>query len=172
MKRFIRGSQLTGIFLLSTVAAAQILSDAEIANRINAYLTPFVATGNFTGTVLVARRGSVLLRQGYGMANYELRVPNSPETRFHIASVSKPFTAAAILQLQEQGRVKLSDYVSRFLPEFPNGNRITLDHLLTHTSDPQYQRHARLRCLRPQPADNLRIGSQVRRIAAGVPAGQ
>jgi len=61
-------------------------------------------------------------------------VPNSPETRFHIASISKPFTAAAILQLQEQGKIRLSDPVSRFIPDHPNGNRITLDNLLTHTS--------------------------------------
>src|SRR5207237_4814101 len=55
-------------------------------------------------------------------------------TRFHIASVSKPFTAAAILQLQEQGRLSISDRVSRFVPGFPNGDRITVDNLLTHTS--------------------------------------
>jgi CubicO group peptidase (beta-lactamase class C family) len=134
MKLFCTRLQLASIFLLSTIAAAQVLSDAEIANRINAYLTPFVASGNFTGTVLVARKGQLLLRQGYGMANYELQVPNAPETRFHIASVSKPFTAAAILQLEEQGRLNVTDHVSRFVPSFPNGNRITLDHLLTHAS--------------------------------------
>jgi CubicO group peptidase (beta-lactamase class C family) len=68
------------------------------------------------------------------MANYELQVPNTPETRFHIASVSKPFTAAAILQLQEQRRLDINDHLSRFLPDFPNGDGITLDNLLTHTS--------------------------------------
>jgi CubicO group peptidase (beta-lactamase class C family) len=68
------------------------------------------------------------------MASYELKVPNSIETRYHIASVSKPFTATAILQLQEQGRLSVSDPVARFIPDFPNGERITLDNLLTHTS--------------------------------------
>jgi CubicO group peptidase (beta-lactamase class C family) len=132
MRRFAI-SQLASIFLLS-LAASQVVSDDEIVNRVQTYLTPFVTTGNFTGAVLVARTGKVLLRQGYGMANYELHVPNSPETRFHIASVSKAFTAAAILQLQEQGRLKVTDQVSRFVPSFPNGHRITLDNLLTHTS--------------------------------------
>jgi CubicO group peptidase (beta-lactamase class C family) len=132
MKRFV--SQLASIFLLSSLAPSQVVSDDEIANRVQTYLTPFVTTGNFTGAVLVARTGKVLLRRGYGLANYKLQVPISPETRFHIASVSKVFTAVAILQLQEQGRLKLTDHVSRFVSDFPNGDRITLDNLLTHTS--------------------------------------
>ncbi len=99
-----------------------------------AYLRPFEETGNFSGTVLVARNGRVLFRQSYGMASRELNVPNSNETRYHIASVSKPFTALAILQLQEQGRLNLPDAVSHYISDFPNGDRITLDNLLTHTS--------------------------------------
>ena len=111
-----------------------ILSDVELVARIKAYLTPFAETGNLSGVVLVARHGRVLMRESYGMANYELNVPNSPLTRFHIASVSKVFTAAAILQLQEQGRLNVGDRVSRFVPDFPRGNEISLDNLLTHSS--------------------------------------
>jgi CubicO group peptidase (beta-lactamase class C family) len=109
-------------------------SDFELAARIRAYLAPFAESGNLSGVVLVARHGRVLMRESYGMANYELSVPNSPRTRFHIASVSKAFTAAAILQLQEEGRLSVSDRVSRFIPDFPRGKDITLDNLLTHTS--------------------------------------
>ena len=71
-------------------------SDFELATRIRTYLAPFAESGNLSGVVLVARHGRVLMRESYGMANYELSVPNSPRTRFHIASVSKAFTAAAI----------------------------------------------------------------------------
>jgi CubicO group peptidase (beta-lactamase class C family) len=110
------------------------LSDQQIASRVQAYLAPFSETGNFSGSVLVARHGRVVYRHSNGMANYELRVPNSNATRYHIASISKAFTAAAILQLQEQGRLKLSDSVARYVPAFPNGDRITIDNLLTHTS--------------------------------------
>lgn len=109
-------------------------SDLELVARVKAYLAPFAETGNLSGVVLVARHGRVLMRESYGMANYELSVPNSPLTRFHIASVSKAFTSAAILQLQEQGRLNVSDRISRFVPDFPRGNDITLDNLLTHTS--------------------------------------
>lgn len=109
-------------------------SEDDLRNRVTAYLAPFVDSGNFTGAVLISRHGQVLLRQAYGLANYELNVPNSPRMRFHIASVSKAFTAAAILQLQEQGRLALSDPVSRFLPDFPEGDKIRIENLLTHTS--------------------------------------
>jgi CubicO group peptidase (beta-lactamase class C family) len=109
-------------------------SDFEFASRIRAYLAPCAESGNLSGVVLVAHHGRVLMRESYGMANYESSVPNSPRTRFHIASVSKAFTAAAILQLQEKGSLSVSDRVSRFVPDFPRGKDITLDNLLTHTS--------------------------------------
>ena len=126
MKPFNRALQIACVLLFNGIACSQGLSESQIANRLGAYLQPFVETGNLTGTVLVARKGRVLFRHSYGMANYELQVPNSPETRFHLASVSKAFTAAAILQLQEQGRLSVADPLSRFVPDFPNGERITL----------------------------------------------
>jgi CubicO group peptidase (beta-lactamase class C family) len=134
MKRFVLAAVIACMILPNVSALGQTVSDKKIASRIDAYLKPFGETGNLIGSVLVARGGRILFRQSYGMANYELRVPNSSETRFHIASVSKPFTAAAILQLQEQGRLSVSDHVSTYVPGFPNGDRITLDHLLTHSS--------------------------------------
>jgi len=126
--------QIACVLLSGGVGYCQDPPDAQVASRMGVYLKPFAETGNLSGTVLVARKGRVVFRHSYGMANYELQVPNSPETRFHIASVSKPFTGAAILQLQEQRRLSVADPVSRFLPEFPNGGRMTLDNLLTHTS--------------------------------------
>jgi CubicO group peptidase (beta-lactamase class C family) len=120
--------------LFVSLASGQDQTENRIAHELAAYLRPFAESGNFTGAVLVARKGRVLFRSAYGMANYELRVSNSPETRFHIASVSKPFTALAILQLEEQGRLSVSDPVTRFVPDFPYGEKIKLEHLLTHTS--------------------------------------
>lgn len=115
------------------LSSGQATPDPQLVVRIESYLRPFVETNNFSGAVLVARGGKVVFRRAYGMANYELAVPNAPETKFHIASVSKPFTAAAILQLQEQGKLNISDTVARFV-DFPSGDRITIEHLLTHTS--------------------------------------
>jgi CubicO group peptidase (beta-lactamase class C family) len=82
----------------------------------------------------MARNAKPEISKCYGMANVELKVPNSPTTRFHIASISKPFTAAAVLQLEERGQLSVDNPLNRFFPGYPNGDRITLRNLLTHTS--------------------------------------
>ena len=89
----------------------------------------------FMGAVLVARGDSVLLDDAYGSADLEWGVPNRPTTRFRIASLTKQFTAAGILLLEERGRLRLTDPVSRHLPDAPAAWReVTLFHLLTHTA--------------------------------------
>lgn len=133
MKRFLLGI-LSVCILLGGTARAQATPDGAVAARIGAYLAPFAASGNLSGTILVARHGQILFEQSYGMAHHGWQIPNSSKTRFRIASVSKIFTAAAILQLQEQGRLQVSDSIARYLPDFPNAERITLDSLLTQTS--------------------------------------
>lgn len=106
----------------------------DLAARMDAYLRPFVQTNNFSGVVLISRRDSVLYQRGFGLANPAFGVPNTPQTRFHIASISKTFTAAGILLLEDRGQLHTSDPVSRFLPGYPNGYRIRIDHLLVHSS--------------------------------------
>jgi CubicO group peptidase (beta-lactamase class C family) len=104
------------------------------AEAVDAFVAPYVSSNNFTGVILVARGDSVLLERGYGLANPELGVANTPRSRFHIASVTKAFTAAAILWLEERGRLRTSQPVAGYLPGYPNGERLRLEHLLTHTS--------------------------------------
>lgn len=83
----------------------------------------------------IYEKGKVAYAQGYGMADLNLNVPITPQTMFDIGSTSKQFTAAAILLLEQQGRIKLSDDVRKYLPELPDyGATITIDHLLHHTS--------------------------------------
>ncbi len=90
--------------------------------------------GGFWGAVLVALEGEVILAKGYGFADYGSR-PNTPRTLFEIASASKPFTAAAVLRLQMEGKLRVQDPIARFLPHVPQDKReITVHHLLTHTS--------------------------------------
>ena len=125
----------------STALWAQISSTktspttrGDLSARIDAYLRPFVQGNNFTGVVLVSRGNRVLFQKGYGLANPSFDIPNTPQTRFHIASISKTFTAAAILLLEERGKLSTTDPVSKFLPDYPNGDKIRLEHLLTHKS--------------------------------------
>lgn len=91
--------------------------------------------GAFSGAVLVAREGRPLLSRGYGWANLEQATRNTPQTKFQIASISKQFTALAILILQEQGRLDLHQPLNALVPtELPAWQDVTLHHLLTHTS--------------------------------------
>ena len=108
--------------------------DRGLEERVDAYVKPYLELGGFNGSVLIAKGGKVLFSKGYGMANYELNVPNTSRTRFHLGSVSKTFTAVAIMILQEQGKVYVRDPLSKFIPDYPNGDRITIHHLLTNTS--------------------------------------
>ena len=89
---------------------------------------------NFSGTVLVTRNDSILLKKAYGYADYEWKVKNTIDTKFSLASVSKQFTAAAILQLAERKKLSLDDRLSKYYPDFPKGHLITIKMLLTHNS--------------------------------------
>ncbi len=116
----------------------------------DAYVNRYVEGKNFSGAVLIAHGGKILLAKGYGMANYELGVPNTPRTKFHIASTSKPFTAAGILLLEERGALRVEDPLSKYVADYPNGDKITIHHLLTHTSGipdvnrfPEYDRESK-----------------------------
>ncbi len=84
--------------------------------------------------LLVAQDGRILYQNGYGYADIGNRVRITPETKFRIGSITKQFTAAAILKLQEGGKLSVDDKLSKYYPDFPRGNEITLYHLLTHTS--------------------------------------
>jgi len=119
---------------LTPVLAQVPVQRGAIATQVDAYLKPYLDAASFSGAVLLARGGKILLSKGYGMANYELNIANTPQTKFHIASLSKTFTAAAILLLQERGLLSVQDPIARFIPDYPRGNEITLHHLLTHTS--------------------------------------
>lgn len=88
----------------------------------------------FSGAVLAAKEGELIVHEGYAMANLELEVPNTPQTIFRIGSVTKPLTALAMMQLAERGAIRLEDPVSRYLPSFSQGERSTVKHLLSHSS--------------------------------------
>jgi CubicO group peptidase (beta-lactamase class C family) len=106
----------------------------SLESRVAAYVEPYARTNNFSGVILITKDGRPLVRRGYGQAIREFDVPVTPETKFQVASVSKSFTAAAILFLEQQGKLQTSDPLDRFIPGYPSGGRLTLHHLLAHTS--------------------------------------
>ncbi len=96
----------------------------------------YAKTGRFQGSVLVAEKGEVIYQKGFGYANAELKVPNAPETKFRLGSITKQFTALLMMQLAAEGKVKLDGRLSDYVPEYPKATaeRITIHQLLTHQS--------------------------------------
>jgi CubicO group peptidase (beta-lactamase class C family) len=94
-----------------------------------------VRNNHYSGAVLVSRDGEVLIKKGYGLADVEWQIPNKPDTRFSIASVSKQFTAVLIMKLQEEGKLRVTDRVCLYLDPCPESwSSIRISHLLSHTS--------------------------------------
>ncbi|MBC7829660.1 MAG: serine hydrolase [Chitinophagaceae bacterium] len=108
------------------VPSSEILTD-NFYNSLKGKEGPGIA-------VLVAKDGNVLYRKGFGYADVKNKIPVTPETKFRIGSVTKQFTAAAILKLQENNLLSVNDKLSKYIPDFPRGDEVTIHHLLTHTS--------------------------------------
>lgn len=108
---------------------------AQDTARMEQIIQSHVADRSFMGTVLVTKDGHALLDKGYGSADLEWQIPNAPDVKFRLGSLTKQFTAASILLLEERGKLKVSDPVSKYLPDAPPAwSKITLYQLLTHTS--------------------------------------
>src|SRR5215208_2265645 len=123
------------VVAIAFVLATSSASLAQDTARMEQVIQSHVSAGTFMGTVLVARDGAVVLDKAYGMANLELDVPNTPDTKFRLGSITKQFTAASILLLEERGKLKVDDRVKLYLPDQPAAwDRITVHNLLNHTS--------------------------------------
>ena len=125
--------------MIRQIFATVLLAGACLAQdnvaRMEQVVQTYASSKQFMGSVLVARDGRVLLDKGYGSANLEWDIPNTPTTKFRLGSVTKQFTAACILLLEERGRLKVDDPVKKHLPEAPAAwDPVTIFHLLTHTS--------------------------------------
>jgi len=106
------------------------------AAKINEVMTAANKYRLFNGSVLVAENGKVIYKKGLGLANMEWNIPNTPETRFRLGSITKQFTATLILQLVEQGKIKLDGKITDYLPDYrkDTGAKVTVHQLLNHTS--------------------------------------
>jgi len=120
------------IFLLVGTSLASDDTAAKLEKLLNSYHD----AGLLNGVVLVADHGKVIYKKGFGYANFEWQVPNTPDTKFRIGSVTKPFTAILVLQQVEAGKIRLDAPITQYLPEYraDTGGKVTIRHLLTHTS--------------------------------------
>ena len=118
------------VLLLSLGASAQ-----DLLPKIDEYMNAAVKVDRFSGTILVARDGKLIASKGYGMADLENDVPNTPETKFRLGSITKQFTSAAIMLLQERGKLSVQDSVCKYVAPCPEAwQPITLHQVLSHTA--------------------------------------
>ena len=121
------------IFVCACPLAACFAQDSS--SRMEQIIQGYVANKKFMGSILVARDGKILLNKGFGFANLEWNIPNSPTTKFQIASLTKQFTAASIFLLEEHGKLNVNDPAKKYLQDAPaSWDNITIYNLLTHTS--------------------------------------
>jgi len=137
MNRFVALVVLCLLFI--QLASAQIFAAPQLTQQIvvkaEEYMNAAVRVNRFSGSILVARDGKPLISRGYGMANLELDVPNKPQTVFRLGSLTKQFTAMAIMILQERGKLHTNDPICNYLSDCPAAwQSITIRNLLTHTS--------------------------------------
>ncbi|WP_109853278.1 serine hydrolase [Aquimarina sp. AU58] len=118
------------------------LQAQTINDKIEEMMQKHVELDQFSGTVLLAKEGKILYQKAFGDANKSYQIKNNIDTKFNIASMGKMFTGVSIMQLEEQGKLKINDPVVKYLKDFPFGNKITIHHLLSHTSGlSNYMRH-------------------------------
>jgi len=131
MKKSIKLIALYTVLFLSIHTFAQ-----DKAKQIEQLLSKYTEYGQFNGSALVAENGKVIFKKGFGSANFEWNVPNQPDTKFRLGSITKQFTALLIVKLAEEGKIKLDVPITTYLPDYPkeNGDKITIHHLLTHSS--------------------------------------
>lgn len=105
-----------------------------LPQKLKAFMDKRADDIQFNGTVLIAKDGKILFQKGYGFSDFSNKVFNQVNTEYRIASLTKSFTALSILQLEAAGKLKTSDPISKYLPGFRNGKKITVHELLTHSS--------------------------------------
>lgn len=122
------------VFFLLAVSSSSFAQD-KVA-KIDELVKHFNELGQFNGSILVAESGRVIYKKGFGYANMEWKIPNDPETKFRLGSLTKQFTSTLILQLVEQGKIKLDGKLTDYLPDYrkDTGDRVTIHQLLNHTS--------------------------------------
>lgn len=131
-----KGMPARPFFTIAFCLAAGSSASAQqnFATQIDSYLSPFAKAGHFSGQVLVARDGKPIYEKAFGFANAELGVKNTLDTRIGIASITKSMTSIIVRKLIEEGKIAPDNTVAKYIPDFPNGDKITVAMLWGHRS--------------------------------------
>jgi len=123
------------LFILPLVLCIIVEGFAQdMSSRIDTLISTYSKMNKFNGTVLVSKNGTILLNKGYGYRNAADKILNSEQSIYQLGSITKQFTAAVILKLEQEKKLSVSDKISKYFPNYPKGDSITIQQLLTHTS--------------------------------------
>jgi CubicO group peptidase (beta-lactamase class C family) len=162
---------LGAAYASAAVPAARPLTSADSASvrAIEAYTRPLAARGDLSGQLLVTRHGRVVAERCFGKANLELGVPVATETRFNVASLTKPMTVVLAIQLIGEGKLRVRDSIARWLPDFPSADSITVGMLLQHRSGIPHEIVPDSEMVRP--FSTAQVVERARRLALDFPPG-
>ena len=121
-------------FLLLSLVSSTALPQTDKAKKIDQLIAPFVAAQQFSGVVLASENGKVIYEKAFGLANADYKIPNQLNTRIGIASITKQMTGVILNRLVEANKVALADKLSKYIPDFPSGDKITIEMLARHRS--------------------------------------
>ena len=135
-RQSIRMRHLLRLFIFLTIChfTASGQEQNQTVLKLDEYLKSANKAYRFNGVALVIHNDEVVLNKGYGFSNMDSKTLNSPATRFPILSITKSFTSTIILKLQDEKKISVNDKLSKYFPDYPNGSKIAIHHLLTHSS--------------------------------------
>lgn len=133
-----RCSLLASCLAISLVAQPAF-SQTDKAAKIDGLIKPFADSQQFSGVVLASENGKVIYEKAFGLANADFKIPNQLNTRIGIASITKYFTSVILNRLIESNKVAMTDKLTRYIPDFPNGDKITIEMLARHRSGIQHR---------------------------------
>lgn len=122
------------IIVLAALGTSLVSCGQDLTARLDTLLDAYTSLSRFNGTVLVAKGGTILLDKGYGYRNMSTHVPHDKSSVFQIGSVTKQFTTAIILKLQAEKKLNVQDRISKYFPQYAQGDSITIENLMLHTS--------------------------------------
>ena len=121
-------------FLLLSLVSSTAFPQTDKAKKIDQLIAPFAAAQQFSGVVLASENGKVIYEKAFGLANADYKIPNQLNTRIGIASITKQMTGVILNRLVEANKVALADKLSKYIPDFPSGDKITVEMLARHRS--------------------------------------
>src|SRR5918997_1470976 len=122
------------ILILVFSFVLSVFSQSSKARKIDEFITPFAKANHFSGVALASENGKVIYEKAFGLANADYKIPNQLNTRIGIASITKPMTVVILNRLVESGKISLDDKLSKYIPDFPSGDKITIGMLKNHRS--------------------------------------